>query len=161
MACLAIASPYRVARLTAFLDPWADQFKTGYQLTQALIAFGRGGWFGAGLGDSVQKMFYLPEAHTDFLFAVLAEEMGFFGILMPHVWISKVLERGKFLIIFRFLRKFNRSFETKIEIVKHPDNRYTNNYISNYETRPAYTKKIGQWISFIFNAVFLKEPKTS
>lgn len=66
MGCLAIASPYRVARLTAFLDPWADQFKTGYQLTQALIAFGRGGWFGVGLGDSVQKMFYLPEAHTDF-----------------------------------------------------------------------------------------------
>lgn len=82
MGCLAIASPYRVARLTAFLDPWADQFKSGYQLTQALIAFGRGGWFGAGLGDSVQKMFYLPEAHTDFLFAVLAEEMGFFGILV-------------------------------------------------------------------------------
>lgn len=81
MAALAIASPYRVARLTAFLDPWADQFKTGYQLTQALIAFGRGGWLGVGLGDSIQKMFYLPEAHTDFLFAVLAEEMGFIGIL--------------------------------------------------------------------------------
>lgn len=82
MAAIAIASPYRVARLTAFLDPWADQFKTGYQLTQALIAFGRGGWLGVGLGDSIQKMFYLPEAHTDFLFAVLAEEMGFVGILM-------------------------------------------------------------------------------
>jgi len=82
MAAIAIASPYRVARLTAFLDPWADQFKTGYQLTQALIAFGRGGWLGVGLGDSVQKMFYLPEAHTDFLFAVLAEELGFVGILM-------------------------------------------------------------------------------
>jgi cell division protein FtsW len=81
MAFLAIASPYRVARLTAFLNPWADQFKSGYQLTQALIAFGRGGWFGMGLGDSVQKLFYLPEAHTDFLFAVLAEELGFVGIL--------------------------------------------------------------------------------
>ncbi|NCX96830.1 MAG: cell division protein FtsW, partial [Chitinophagia bacterium] len=77
MAAIAVASPYRVARLTAFLNPWADQFKSGYQLTQALIAFGRGGWFGMGLGDSVQKLFYLPEAHTDFLFAVLAEELGF------------------------------------------------------------------------------------
>ena len=82
MAMLAVASPYRVARLTAFLNPWADQFKSGYQLTQALIAFGRGGWFGMGLGDSVQKLFYLPEAHTDFLFAVLAEELGFFGIIV-------------------------------------------------------------------------------
>jgi len=82
MAALAIASPYRVARLTAFLNPWADQFKSGYQLTQALIAFGRGGWTGVGLGDSVQKMFYLPEAHTDFLFAVVAEELGFLGILL-------------------------------------------------------------------------------
>lgn len=80
MGALAIASPYRVARLTAFLNPWADQFKTGYQLTQALIAFGRGGWFGQGLGDSIQKMFYLPEAHTDFLFAVIAEELGFWGL---------------------------------------------------------------------------------
>jgi cell division protein FtsW len=82
MALLAVASPYRVARLTAFLNPWADQFKSGYQLTQALIAFGRGGWLGMGLGDSVQKLFYLPEAHTDFLFAVLAEELGFAGILL-------------------------------------------------------------------------------
>lgn len=82
MAMLAVASPYRVARLTAFLNPWADQFKSGYQLTQALIAFGRGGWFGMGLGDSVQKLFYLPEAHTDFLFAVLAEELGFLGIIV-------------------------------------------------------------------------------
>jgi cell division protein FtsW len=82
MAMLAVASPYRVARLTAFLNPWADQFKSGYQLTQALIAFGRGGWLGMGLGDSVQKLFYLPEAHTDFLFAVLAEELGFLGIVV-------------------------------------------------------------------------------
>jgi cell division protein FtsW len=94
MGCLAIASPYRVARLTAFLDPWADQFKTGYQLTQALIAFGRGGWFGVGLGDSVQKMFYLPEAHTDFLFAVLAEEMGFIGILMVMSLYGLLFWRG-------------------------------------------------------------------
>ena len=94
MAMLAVASPYRVARLTAFLNPWADQFKSGYQLTQALIAFGRGGWFGVGLGDSVQKLFYLPEAHTDFLFAVLAEELGFLGIIVVIVLYGILFWRG-------------------------------------------------------------------
>lgn len=79
---LAISSPYRMARLTTFLNPWAHQFNSGYQLTQSLIAFGRGGFFGVGLGDSIQKLFYLPEAHTDFLFAVLAEELGLIGILV-------------------------------------------------------------------------------
>ncbi len=78
-AFLAVAEPYRLARLTSFADPWADQFASGYQLTQALIAFGRGSWLGMGLGNSVQKLFYLPEAHTDFVFAVLAEELGLFG----------------------------------------------------------------------------------
>ncbi|SDL87956.1 cell division-specific peptidoglycan biosynthesis regulator FtsW [Franzmannia pantelleriensis] len=78
---VAIAEPYRLARLTSFADPWADQFASGYQLTQALIAFGRGHWLGLGLGNSVQKLFYLPEAHTDFVFAVLAEEMGLFGAI--------------------------------------------------------------------------------
>lgn len=76
---VAIAEPYRLARITSFADPWADQFASGYQLTQALIAFGRGSWMGMGLGNSVQKLFYLPEAHTDFVFAVLAEELGLFG----------------------------------------------------------------------------------
>ena len=80
MAGLAISSPYRWKRLTAFLDPWQDQFASGYQLTQALIAFGRGEWFGVGLGSSVQKLFYLPEAHTDFLFAVIGEELGLVGL---------------------------------------------------------------------------------
>lgn len=80
-AGLIYSSPYRMARLTGFLDPWADPFDTGFQLTQALIAFGRGEWFGVGLGASVQKLFYLPEAHTDFLFAVLAEELGLLGSL--------------------------------------------------------------------------------
>ncbi|MDR5868360.1 putative lipid II flippase FtsW [Halomonas koreensis] len=75
----AVAEPYRMARLTSFADPWADQFASGYQLTQALIAFGRGHWLGTGLGNSVQKLFYLPEAHTDFVFAVLAEELGLVG----------------------------------------------------------------------------------
>tara|TARA_R110002073_G_scaffold37559_13_gene108214 strand:- start:2047 stop:3210 length:1164 start_codon:yes stop_codon:yes gene_type:complete len=71
--------PYRLERLTSFADPWAHQFDGGYQLTQALIAFGRGEWFGLGLGNSIQKLFFLPEAHTDFLFSILAEELGVFG----------------------------------------------------------------------------------
>jgi len=81
-AILAVSSSYRMRRLTAFLDPWADPFNSGFQLTQSLIAIGRGQWFGVGLGDSVQKLFYLPEAHTDFLFAVLAEELGLMGVVL-------------------------------------------------------------------------------
>lgn len=94
LAALAVSSPYRVARLTAFLDPWADQYNSGYQLTQSLIAFGRGGWFGLGLGESIQKLMYLPEAHTDFLFAVLAEELGLFGILVVMALYSILVFRG-------------------------------------------------------------------
>ena len=94
LAFLAVSSPYRMARLTAFLNPWADQFNSGYQLTQSLIAFGRGGWSGVGLGDSVQKMFYLPESHTDFLFAVLAEELGLIGILLVLILYSILVWRG-------------------------------------------------------------------
>ena len=82
MAALAITSPYRMKRLTGFLDPWADPYDSGFQLTQSLIAIGRGEWFGVGLGDSVQKLFYLPEAHTDFVFAVFAEEFGLAGSLV-------------------------------------------------------------------------------
>jgi cell division protein FtsW len=81
-ALLAVSSPYRLVRLTAFLDPWDDPFNSGFQLTQSLIAIGRGEWFGVGLGASVQKLYYLPEAHTDFVFAVLAEELGLLGILV-------------------------------------------------------------------------------
>lgn len=76
---LVLISPYRLQRLTSFLDPWDDPFASGFQLSQALIAFGRGEWTGVGLGSSVQKLFYLPEAHTDFVFAVLAEELGLLG----------------------------------------------------------------------------------
>ena len=79
MAGLAITSPYRLQRLTGFLDPWSDPFNSGFQLTQSLIAIGRGQWFGVGLGEGVQKLFYLPEAHTDFVFAVFAEEFGLLG----------------------------------------------------------------------------------
>ncbi len=82
MAALAITSPYRMKRLTGFLDPWADPYDSGFQLTQSLIAIGRGEWFGVGLGESVQKLFYLPEAHTDFVFAVFAEEFGLAGSLV-------------------------------------------------------------------------------
>lgn len=81
LASLAILSPYRMARLTTFLHPWQDAYSSGYQLTQSLIAFGRGGWLGVGLGNSIQKLFYLPEAHTDFIFAVISEELGFIGEL--------------------------------------------------------------------------------
>lgn len=79
LASLAILSPYRLQRLMSFVDPWQDPFNSGFQLTQALIAFGRGDWFGVGLGSSVQKLFYLPEAHTDFVFSVFAEEFGLMG----------------------------------------------------------------------------------
>ena len=80
LAMVAIAEPYRYQRLTTFLDPWADPFNSGYQLTNALMAVGRGEWFGVGLGASVQKLAYLPEAHTDFILAVIAEELGFVGV---------------------------------------------------------------------------------
>jgi cell division protein FtsW len=74
-------SPYRLQRVIGFMDPWADPYGKGYQLSHALIAFGRGEWFGVGLGASVEKLFYLPEAHTDFLLAVIAEELGFVGVV--------------------------------------------------------------------------------
>ncbi len=79
LALMAMLSPYRMQRLIAYLDPWADQFNSGYQLTQSLIAFGRGEWFGVGLGNSIQKLFFLPEAHTDFIFSIVAEEGGLIG----------------------------------------------------------------------------------
>lgn len=82
LSFIAIIEPYRVQRLTTFLNPWANPYDSGYQLTQSLIAFGRGGWFGVGLGKSIQKLFYLPESHTDFLFAVIAEEFGLIGVLI-------------------------------------------------------------------------------
>lgn len=80
LATLAVAAPYRIVRLLTFLDPWDSRFDQGYQLVQALIAIGRGEWLGAGLGGSVQKLHYLPAAHTDFLFAVIGEELGLAGM---------------------------------------------------------------------------------
>ncbi len=93
-ALLAISSPYRMERLTAFLNPWADPFNSGFQLTQALIAFGRGEVGGVGLGASVQKLFYLPEAHTDFVYAVLAEELGLLGASAVIVLFAVLIWRG-------------------------------------------------------------------
>ena len=94
---LVLFEPYRLQRLTGFLDPWTDPFGTGYQLTQALIAFGRGSWFGTGLGNSVQKQFYLPEAHTDFVFAVLAEELGLIGALAAFGLLVFVVIRSLYI----------------------------------------------------------------
>ncbi|UCC55340.1 MAG: putative lipid II flippase FtsW, partial [Gammaproteobacteria bacterium] len=91
---LAVSSPYRMERLTTFLNPWADPFDSGFQLTQSLIAIGRGEWFGVGLGASIQKLFYLPEAHTDFVFAVLAEELGLFGVFMVIALYAVVVWRA-------------------------------------------------------------------
>jgi cell division protein FtsW len=87
---LILASPYRLQRVAGFMDPWADSYGTGYQLSHALIAFGRGEWLGVGLGASIEKLFYLPEAHTDFILAVIAEELGFVGvaaIIAAFTWI--------------------------------------------------------------------------
>jgi cell division protein FtsW len=81
VVALILFEPYRVKRVTAFLDPWADPFGSGYQLTQSLMAYGRGSWFGQGLGNSLQKLEFLPEAHTDFIMAILAEELGYVGVL--------------------------------------------------------------------------------
>jgi cell division protein FtsW len=89
-AGLVLSSPYRMQRIFGFMDPWSDPFGRGYQLSHALIAFGRGEWTGVGLGASVEKLSYLPEAHTDFLLAVIAEELGFAGVtvvIMLFVWI--------------------------------------------------------------------------
>ena len=104
----AVSSPYRMERLTTFLNPWADPFDSGFQLTQALIAFGRGEWFGVGLGSSVQKLFYLPEAHTDFVFAVLAEELGLFSVMIVIVLFCFIVIRA--LMIGRRAEKRERPF---------------------------------------------------
>jgi cell division protein FtsW len=102
IVALAYAAPYRLERLATYMDPWSDPFNAGYQLIQSLIAFGRGEWFGVGLGQSVQKMLYLPEAHTDFVFAIFAEEFGFIGVLclmsLYVLMILRILQLGKLAI---------------------------------------------------------------
>lgn len=105
LVMMMIVAPYRRSRITIFLDPWADPFDKGYQLTQALIASGRGEWFGVGMGESVQKLLYLPDAHTDFLFSIFAEEFGLIGIFLLVVLYLFILYR-----CFRIGRKaFNKS----------------------------------------------------
>lgn len=94
MTLLLYSSDYRRARLVSFLDPWADPFNSGFQLTQSLIAIGRGELFGVGLGASVQKLFYLPEAHTDFILAILAEELGLMGVLVVIVLYAVIVTRA-------------------------------------------------------------------
>jgi cell division protein FtsW len=99
LAVLVVSEPYRLKRLLAYFDPWADPYNTGFQLTQSLIAFGRGEWIGVGLGNSVQKLFYLPEAHTDFVFSIWAEETGFVGamavIALYVALIGRILWSGR------------------------------------------------------------------
>jgi cell division protein FtsW len=94
LAAILIAAPYRMQRLTAFLDPWSDPLGKGYQLSHSLIAFGRGEWFGVGLGSSVEKLLFLPEAHTDFLLAVIAEELGFVGVVVVIALFMWILFRA-------------------------------------------------------------------
>ena len=91
---LAVIEPYRFERIETIFNPWADRYGAGYQLTQALLAFGRGGLLGMGLGNSVQKLFYLPEAHTDFVFAILAEELGLIGALTTVAVMTYLICRG-------------------------------------------------------------------
>ncbi len=100
LVALVMTSEYRMARVSSFLDPWQDPFGAGYQLTQALIASGSGEWFGAGLGESVQKMLYLPDAHTDFLFSIYGEEFGFIGVVFLIALYLAILYR-----MFRIGRK--------------------------------------------------------
>lgn len=106
---LIATAPYRWQRVTAFLNPWADQYNSGYQLTQALIAFGRGEFWGEGLGRSIQKLFYLPEAHTDFVFAVLAEELGLIGALSVLLLYALLTYRG--FVIARTAYLQQRAFQ--------------------------------------------------
>jgi cell division protein FtsW len=94
LGAVLVAAPYRIQRLTAFLDPWADPLHKRYQLSHSLIAFGRGEWLGVGLGASVEKLLYLPEAHTDFLLAVIAEELGFVGVVAVIALFAWVLFRA-------------------------------------------------------------------
>ena len=104
LGALMLLAPYRVARLTVFMDPWADPFNKGFQLTQALIAIGRGELFGVGLGNSLQSISYLPEAHTDFLFAIIAEELGLVGVILV-IGLFAVIVLRAFAIAIRTERK--------------------------------------------------------
>mgnify|MGYP000049251765 CR=1 FL=1 len=101
-----ISKEYRMRRIEAFLDPWADPFGSGYQLTQSLMAYGRGDWFGQGLGNSLQKLSFLPEAHTDFIVAILAEELGYVGVMSLLLLI--------FVLVFKAMRLGNKCLQTQL-----------------------------------------------
>lgn len=109
---LILSSEYRLNRVIAFMDPWADPYGKGYQLSHALIAFGRGEWLGVGLGGSVEKLFYLPEAHTDFLLSVLAEELGFIGVLTVIVLFIWLIMRA--FVIGRLAAKLGNPFSALV-----------------------------------------------
>ena len=111
-ATLIFSSPYRMQRVIGFMDPWSDPYGKGYQLSHALIAFGRGEWFGVGLGGSLQKLFYLPEAHTDFLLAVIAEELGFVGVCMVILLFSGLIIRA--FVIGRQAANLDRQFSALV-----------------------------------------------
>ncbi|MFN0163283.1 MAG: putative lipid II flippase FtsW [Burkholderiales bacterium] len=107
-ALLIAVSDYRRQRIIGFMDPWSDAFGRGYQLSHALIAFGRGEWFGVGLGGSVEKLFYLPEAHTDFLLAVIAEELGLIGVVIIILMFFWLVRRA--IVIGRQALALERTF---------------------------------------------------
>ncbi|SEF88731.1 cell division-specific peptidoglycan biosynthesis regulator FtsW [Nitrosomonas ureae] len=109
---LIIRSDYRLSRVIAFMDPWADPYGKGYQLSHALIAFGRGEWLGVGLGGSVEKLFYLPEAHTDFLLSVLAEELGFVGVAVVIILFMWLITRA--FVIGRLAAKLENPFSALV-----------------------------------------------
>ncbi|SNX60475.1 cell division-specific peptidoglycan biosynthesis regulator FtsW [Nitrosomonas ureae] len=109
---LIIRSDYRLSRVIAFMDPWADPYGKGYQLSHALIAFGRGEWLGVGLGGSVEKLFYLPEAHTDFLLSVLAEELGFVGVAVVIILFMWLIARA--FVIGRLAAKLENTFSALV-----------------------------------------------
>ena len=109
---LVVHSPYRLARLTSFSNPWLDPYGSGYQLTQSLIGFARGGWFGLGLGESIQKLYFLPEEHTDFILAIIAEEFGTVGVLGLLLIYAILVWRG--LKIAKLAHSLDRLFEAYI-----------------------------------------------
>lgn len=112
IAILTVFSPYRMERVTGFLNPWADPFDSGFQLVQSLIAFGRGEWFGVGLGASVQKLFYLPAAHTDFIVAVIAEELGLLGVV--SILVLFVIIVGRAMMLSRIAEQHGRIFHARL-----------------------------------------------
>ncbi len=112
IAILTVISPYRMERVTGFLNPWADPFDSGFQLVQALIAFGRGEWLGVGLGASVQKLFYLPAAHTDFIVAVIAEELGLLGVVTILALFAIIV--GRAMVLSRLAEQKDRIFHARL-----------------------------------------------